>query len=346
MPQPNFPENEKQRLAALHRYDLLDSERERAYDDIVAIAAGVCDVPIAAIALIDAERQWFKSRIGIVESQTARAESFSTHAILNPDSLMVINDATRDYRFRDNPLVTADDGIRFYAGAPLVDGAGMALGALCVADHDPRELQPFQRDTLTGLARQASALIELRLAYGELRRHLSEREWFEQELQRRGSLVPLQPSTDALTGLANRRALDEELMRAIERARMTSKPMWLALLDIDGFRTVNDRLGHPAGDSCLIEIARSLQKRLPRFAARCGGDEFAIAFEDTDGASAYEQCEMLRGTIAQSCGDLATTASIGLVSLRTDDGIDELIGRANKALLRAKAVGRDRIVID
>lgn len=157
-----LPAHELERLKDLQSLSLLDSPRDPAFDDLVSLAAEWCEVPIAAISLVDANRQWFKARCGLDASETPRDQSFCTHAILKPDELMQVPNALLDPRFINNPLVTGELGVRFYAGAPLVSSEGHALGALCVIDTHPRELTDSQRRALTVLARQVGALIELR----------------------------------------------------------------------------------------------------------------------------------------------------------------------------------------
>ena len=120
MSPPPKPDNEEARLDALYSFDILDSAPEQGFDDLVRIAAGICGVPMAAVTLIDRDRQWFKAQMGIEHPDPSRESSFCAHAILAPERTMVVPDATRDTRFADNPLVTAENGIRFYAGAPLL----------------------------------------------------------------------------------------------------------------------------------------------------------------------------------------------------------------------------------
>ena len=166
---------ESARLAALRRYRILDTEPERAFDDLTHLAAHLCGTPIALITLVDADRQWFKARVGLSVSETARSVSFCAHAIKHPD-LFVVNDTTRDERFRDNPFVVNDPQLRFYAGAPLVTADGHALGTICVVDRVPRDLTPEQRDALEALRRQVMAQLELRRNLDELAVALRERD--------------------------------------------------------------------------------------------------------------------------------------------------------------------------
>jgi anti-sigma regulatory factor (Ser/Thr protein kinase) len=167
--------DEGARLAALHRYRILDTEPERGFDDLTLLASYICETPMAAITLIDADRQWFKSVVGISTTETARAVSFCTHAIQNRD-LFIVPDARCDERFRDNPFVAGDPEIRFYAGAPLVTPDGHALGTLCVLDRVARTLSREQLEALSALCRQTEAQLELRRNLIELKGTLEERD--------------------------------------------------------------------------------------------------------------------------------------------------------------------------
>jgi signal transduction histidine kinase len=155
------PANETDRLAALYSLDVLDSAPEKDFDDIVALASTVCHVPMSLISLIDADRQWFKARTGTDVTESSRDLSFCAHTILGND-LLVVPDASADARFADNPAVTAEGGVRFYAGAPLVTTDGFGLGALCVIDSAPRRLDAEQLQALRALARQVTSQLELR----------------------------------------------------------------------------------------------------------------------------------------------------------------------------------------
>ncbi|MDQ2799714.1 MAG: PAS domain S-box protein, partial [Armatimonadota bacterium] len=154
-----LPKTEDARLAALRDCRLLDTAPDPAFDDLALLASQICETPIAAVSLVDADRQWFKSIVGLKVSETSRETAFCAHTILEPD-VLVVPDATVDDRFSANPLVTGDPHIRFYAGAPLVMADGHALGSLCVIDRVPRQLAPAQKAALGALARQTARQIE------------------------------------------------------------------------------------------------------------------------------------------------------------------------------------------
>jgi GAF domain-containing protein len=156
-----IPENEAQRLAALREYHILDTEAEQCYDDITALAAYLCQVPIAMISLVDQSRQWFKSKLGLNQRETPRDVAFCAHAILQTGPL-IVRDALKDARFADSALVTRAPHIRFYAGFPLAGPEGFALGTLCAIDRKPRQLSAEQKTAMLALARQVMALLELR----------------------------------------------------------------------------------------------------------------------------------------------------------------------------------------
>ncbi|HEV7764652.1 MAG TPA: ATP-binding protein [Thermoanaerobaculia bacterium] len=173
---PSIPENEGERLAALHRYQILDTTPEEAFDELVQLASMMCGAPIALISLVDTSRQWFKARIGLDVQETPRSVSFCGHALHDSD-VFVVHDALADPRFATNPLVVGEPKIRFYAGAPLTSPEGLKLGALCVIDRRPRLLDTRQRSALRALGRQV--MVQL-----ELRRQITERSKAERELDR------------------------------------------------------------------------------------------------------------------------------------------------------------------
>jgi anti-sigma regulatory factor (Ser/Thr protein kinase) len=175
-----MPPDDQARIAALRRYRILDTEPERAFDDLTMLASHICGTPMALITLIDEERQWFKSEIGVGLRETARSIAFCAHAI-QQSGIMVVPDAREDPRFRHNPMVTGAPHIRFYAGAPLVTPDGHALGTLCVVDTQPRQLTDDQNRMLDALRRQAQAQLDLRLNLIELEAALAERDRAEAE---------------------------------------------------------------------------------------------------------------------------------------------------------------------
>ncbi len=162
-----LPKNEKKRIQVLWQYDVLDTVPEELFDDLTELAACICETPIALISLVDEDRQWFKSKIGLTLKETSRDISFCAHAILHK-GLLIVPDTTKDERFKNNPLVTGKPKIRFYAGAPLTTSTGHGLGTLCVLDQKPHQLRPEQKSALTILARHIMSQLELRRRIREL----------------------------------------------------------------------------------------------------------------------------------------------------------------------------------
>src|SRR5437763_16038583 len=177
------PVNEEGRIAALEKYAILDTDPEQSFDDLTLLASFVCKTPIALISLIDEDRQWFKSRVGMTASETSRDIAFCSTAILQSD-VFVVPDALQDERFRNNPLVVSDPHVRFYAGAPLINEDGYALGTHCVVDRALRELASEQKKALKALSRLVLGQLEFRRNLLMLKENINERTREEHQRQR------------------------------------------------------------------------------------------------------------------------------------------------------------------
>ncbi len=315
---------ESARLAVLRSYCVLDTGREGRFDDLTCLAASLCETPVSLVSLVDADRLFFKSEYGLGAREIPSVGGFCVHAIQQRD-LFEIPDTREDRRFASHPLVVNPPHVRFYAGAPLVTPDDFALGTLCVIDFRPRKLDPRQRDALRILARQVMAQLELNL----------------------------QAMRDPLTGLYNRRPLEESLRREILRARRNSAPVGVMAIDIDRFKQVNDTLGHEAGDTVLQVIAAELSVcvREEDIVCRAGGEEFIIILPGTTEPALRERAEIVRRTIEArevivGRSSVRVTASIGLALHPAHGGTEgALLRAADAALYRAKAAGRNCIVM-
>lgn len=356
---PDPPDGESARLFALDAYGLLDSAAEAAYDDIVRLAATVCETPAAALALLDRERVWFKARIGLAPGELPRSHSICAALVRRsrPDALTMIDDLAGDPRFAASGLELEDGrALRFYAGAALRTPDGHRLGAVCVLDAVPRRLRPAQAEGLAALGRQAQHLFELRRYALEQRRLLSEREAFavqmlsaQADLQRRNEQLQHSASHDALTGLLNRTALAQLQGNPETVGRLGRAAYTLLLIDVDHFKQVNDRHGHLLGDRALRAVADAVAGSIrdDDVAIRYGGEEFLVVLPGTRLAAAAEVGERIRQRVARSSLPFALTVSIGMAAGEPGrDAPEQVFDRADQALYRAKAGGRDRLVAD
>jgi diguanylate cyclase (GGDEF)-like protein len=342
------PANEAERLAALQRYAILDTPDEAAYDDLLSIASAICGTPMGTVSLVDADRQWFKSRLGIGDQQTPRDIAFCSHTILDPDHVFEVNDAATDTRFSDSPLVTGDPNIRFYAGAPLVSSDGHAVGALCVMDTAPHRLTDQQRNALEALSRQVVALMELRTALADLRHHVEEREWYERQLdarrdaQREMDVATLSQSRiDKLTGVSNRRGFGESLKRSLHE----NGDVAFAIVDVDHFKAINDGWGHPFGDKVLVAVADAVRRVVgdQGLVGRIGGEEFGILLPGMNAMQGCVVADEVRAAVHELDMGLPVTVSIGVTGRNEGEQDDpsEMYTRADDALSEAKRGGRD-----
>ncbi|WP_045593757.1 GGDEF domain-containing protein [Vibrio vulnificus] len=315
MQTPEKPDNEPQRIADLHSLHILDTAAEERFDRVTRIARRLFDVPIALVSLVDEDRQWFKSCFGLNASETPRDISFCGHAILGTDTL-IVGDASLDARFADNPLVTGEPHIRFYAGVPLMFEHSSCLGTLCIIDSKPRTLNEDERLDLIDLAKMA-----------------------ERELAATHSAA-----IDDLTQISNRRGFMTLAKKSMAYCEVGDYPYSIAYLDLNGFKPINDRFGHQEGDRALKAFADTMKKsfRESDVFARLGGDEFVVFMS---GASrSVAQIAIQRFTEAlqrynQSANrgyDLSFCA--GIVSVEPDANIslDELLSQADKAMYQQK----------
>lgn len=351
-----IPANEGDRLNVLADYNIMDSLPEQAYDDFAKLASAICGTPIALITLLDEQRQWFKANIGLSVGETPRSQAFCAHAIMNPNDVMTVEDATADERFATNPLVTGDPGIRFYAGAPLVAPTGEALGTICVIDRQPRTLTDTQREALEILSREIIVQLELRRSIATLEQAVLDQEKYVellQEYQRDIEKVRVhlesQSVTDVLTGVKNRRSfdltLDEECIRAQSRGTTVS----LLMIDVDHFKTFNDEFGHPSGDEVLRAVAHLLHSelRISDSLFRYGGEEFAVVLPETTCKGAFVLGERFRRAVQRApWPKRQISISIGVAATDADTtSPKDLLHAADRALYQAKQSGRNRVVM-
>jgi len=350
-------EQEQQRLAALRRYHILDTAPEQAYEDATLLAVQVCYAPIALVTLVDSDREWFKSKLGITHEELPRYRSFCGQAICEPGTVLIVPDATLDARFDANELVRGESKVRFYAGAPLVTRDGLALGTVCVMDRGVRTLREAQIEGLKAIARQVIAQLEMRILISDLQGRSEVLQRSQRMLRRQQSTLTAanaqlhkDSETDGLTGLFNRRAFDRYLLAAVGEAVSRAEPLTLVMLDVDDFKPFNDEFGHPAGDQVLRTIANILQSsaRKNDIVARYGGEEFSILCPGVPEAQAGFMADRLRQAVANHPWEQRPiTLSAGVAAHRVcPHSHDALVEAADRALYRAKAEGRNRVSRD
>jgi diguanylate cyclase (GGDEF)-like protein len=318
-----IPANELQRLAALRAFEILDTAPELDFDALTRVAAHAFGTPMAVVALMDSERLWFKSKLGLDVPELDRNVAFCAHTVMRPRETLVVPDLRDDARFAANPLVAQAPHLRFYAGAPIVDAAGHALGTIAVLDAEPRGFSGAQREALVDLSTMVMTALSSR------RRAL--------DLERLAL-------TDHLTGIANRAQFDQALAAELRHAMRSGEVFTVLCMDLDGFKDVNDGFGHAAGDETLCEVARRInqQVRLGDVLARLGGDEFAVVMrhggQDDAAVLARRIVQAVQAPITLSTGDtVGVGISIGMASY-TDSvpSVSSLLARADQALYQAK----------
>jgi diguanylate cyclase (GGDEF)-like protein len=328
------------KLAHLPMLDLLYTPIEERFERVTRLARRSLGVPVAAITLVSSEKQWFKSVSGWTVTELPRDRSLCNLTI-EANALVSIPDTKDDPRTANHPLVVAGPKFRAYAGLPLTDGDGLVSGTIAVYDVKPRALSAADRQTLADLAGIAQAEIardRLRSAHASLTAKLG--------VARREAMM------DPLTRLWNRRGAMLLLESALDAADRRSTPLTVALVDLDGFKQVNDTMGHAIGDEVLRKVAGRLvgSVRSDDIVCRIGGDEFLLLFVDSDLHSSHSIAARILSSITGSPivtrdGAIATTASVGFTMREPHEkaSIDELIERADGALIQSKVQGRNRI---
>jgi diguanylate cyclase (GGDEF)-like protein len=314
-------QHEIDRLAAVERYDVLDTPREEVFDRIVRLVCRLLNVPMAALSAIDGHRQWYKAAEGLAGSEAPRNETFCVCTLAQGGPL-IVPDALADSRFALNPFVTGAPHVRSYAGVPLTAPGGHHIGTLCAIGVEARSFSEDDVANLDDLARISMHALEYRLL----------------------------ANTDPLTDALSRRAFKEEGARAVALAQRHRHPLSLILLDIDDFKRINDTHGHARGDAAISQSVRACVKRLRKtdIAGRLGGDEFAFLLPHTDQQAAADVAEQLRHSLGNlaiegSGGPLRITGSFGIATLdRSNGDFDDLLRKADAALYEAKRAGRNQ----
>jgi len=311
-------DDETGRIAALRRYEILDSAPEKEFDEIVALVRSIFNTPYASINLIDVDREWHKASAGKPAGQIERKDAFCNQTIQGATT-MVVNDALDDARFAQNRYVTGAPGVRSYLGTPLTSPDGYNIGALCVFDTQPRSFSAADEAVIQNFAKVVMSQLELRLIAHQ----------------------------DSLTGSLTRRAFIERM----EQAMASGLPASLLLFDLDHFKSVNDTYGHPAGDKVLQAVALAAAAGLRRGDAfgRMGGEEFAILLPGTPAEGAVALAERLRAAVAENSmaevNHTPVTLSFGIAEYKPEEGRDAWLKRADQALYQAKNGGRNRCIL-
>lgn len=290
MDKPLFPDNEEARLAALRALNILDTQSEESLDRVTRLAKYLFAVPISLISLIDEDRQWFKSCIGLDVKETPRDISFCGHAILD-DNPLVICDALTDPRFADNPLVLNTPKIRFYAGYPI-KLEGMCIGTLCIIDIKPREFSTEDTQALKDLA----LIIQRELSIQQL------------------------ATRDELTNIPNRRGFTLMAERYLDLCNRQQLNAIVTFIDLDSFKPINDKYGHAEGDRVLHLFASVISSscRKSDLFGRFGGDEFVLMLTQ----ATLRECQLLISRIEERASKLSESLP-NLVTFSFSFGVAE-----------------------
>ena len=334
--------DETERLEVLRQYSILDTAPEASFDRITEIAGRQFDAPIALVTFVDEARAVFKARSGMPTTEAPRDNAFCTHAIQSDDPL-VITDTTRDARFADNPLVTGDMQLRFYAGAPLITPSGHRIGAVCVMDTRPRpDFAGREAQQLKDLASIVTDHLEMRRVVGDVRTEVETRRAAEAEA-RHLSLH------DPLTGLANRAYLKQIVTEGFPFE--VNGCLAAISVDLDQFKSVNDALGHQGGDQFILRTAQTLREIIGdrSFISRVSGDEFVALLVRPSIADIERVGQQLVESIGEPLSYQGAQISIGLsagIATAEDSNmsLSQTVHNSDLALYQAKRAGRRRCV--
>jgi diguanylate cyclase (GGDEF)-like protein len=317
---PDIPQEEEVRLETLRSLKILDTPQEERFDRLTRMAKRIFGVPIALVSLVDANRQWFKSCIGLEVSETSRDISFCGHAILG-DEVFIIPDATQDKRFAENPLVLNEPTIRFYAGCPLKAWNGTKMGTLCIIDTVPRQFSDEDLRTLEDLA----SMVEREMAAVEL------------------------ATMDELTHISNRRGFMMLAQQSLNLCAREGIPASLVFLDLDKFKPINDMFGHAEGDRALIAFSDQMKAtfRESDIYARLGGDEFVVLLTHISKEVAEDLVAKFAGLVdkynkeANRGYDISFT--YGIVEFEPDNhqNIDILLAEGDSSMYERKKAGKE-----
>lgn len=336
-----IPENEQQRIASLRRMLLLATPDEAVFNRITRIAQQLFNTQIVLISLIDENRQWFKSCVGMPVRETPRNISFCGHAIMQ-DDILVIEDTLKDERFRDNPLVTGQPMIRFYAGRPLHNSENFKVGTLCLIDIKPRGFTFRDRLLLNDLGH----LVEDAFLVRNLKKHHEAIIDFANEAVRHSYLDPM-------LNIWNRRAIMNILEREKARSERDRNPFSILLIDIDNFKQINDSLGHLAGDKVLADVTGLMVSALRPYdnLGRYGGEEFLAVLPDTSQEEAVSIAERIREAVAvhpMVVEDKSLTVTVSIGAMGWSPALhavrlEELLEQTDHLLYEAKRRGRNMV---
>jgi len=318
---PEKPENEDFRITTLHLLNILDTVSEERFDRLTRLAKRLFGISFAMINLVDVNRVWTKSSQGIEITEVLREQSFCGHTVLS-DDILIVPDASSDQRFCDNPFVTGDPKVRFYAGVPLVVANGSKVGTLCLIDRSPRSLSDEDQELLKDLGKIAEQeLIALRMA-----------------------------TIDDLTQISNRRGFISLAVHAINLCKRMQKPASLFFFDLDLFKEINDRYGHAEGDRALIGFSQILKQafRESDVIGRLGGDEFVALLTNSNYESSnliLKRLDKIRQEYNQKVSrGYEILCSVGIVEFdpHRHNSIEDLLAEADQLMYAQKQNKRQR----